>query len=98
MIYDDEYPHPFHSMISTLTAKGSSSGMNYDERHDNFLYASSVNYFSLATFGRVKLEWLDDISSHLVFDRQKRKLSVFRFPSYCAAAILGGGQFRSLER
>ena len=48
------------------------------------LYVSTINFHSLRTIGKVSLQWVDDLSSHMSFDRRARKLSVFRWPSFCA--------------
>lgn len=55
---------------------------------DDVLYQSSLDYFSLLTIGRVKLKWVNTLSLHLAFNRSKRTLYIFRFPSYCAINVL----------
>lgn len=52
------------------------------------LFTSTLNYDSLKTIGKIRLRWVDDLSSHLDFDSQNRSLSVFRFPSLCALGAL----------
>jgi hypothetical protein len=62
------------------------------------LYESSVNYFSLQNIGRVRLEWVDMVTDHLRFNRQKRTLSLFRFPSMCIAVVMGKGGARVVKQ
>ncbi|CAM6004100.1 unnamed protein product [Sphagnum balticum] len=52
------------------------------------IYESSVNIFSLHTIGRVRIKWVEDLTSHLAFDRQSRTLSVFCLPTFCVSSIL----------
>lgn len=52
------------------------------------LYKSTLNYDSLKTIGKIRLRWVDSLSSHLDFDSQNRCLSIFRFPSFCALGAL----------
>ena len=52
------------------------------------LFVSTINYHSLRTIGKVRLEWVDNLSCHLNFDSRTRTLSVFRFPSFCAVATI----------
>ena len=50
----------------------------------SLIYVSSLNYWSLRTFGKVKLQWTDSLSAHLSFHQSNRTLYLFRFPSLCA--------------
>jgi len=52
------------------------------------IHESSVNFFSLHTIGRVRIKWVEDLTSHLAFDRQSRTLSVFCLPTFCVSSIL----------
>lgn len=52
------------------------------------LYVSSLNYASLKVIGKVQLAWVDNLTSHLDFDPTNRRLSLFKFPSYCAVNTL----------
>lgn len=65
---------------------------------DEVLYQSSLDYFSLYAIGRVKITWVDNITSHLVFDRPNRNLSVFAYPSFCVANVLGKPRIAALNR
>ncbi|KAH8742844.1 hypothetical protein F5882DRAFT_149033 [Hyaloscypha sp. PMI_1271] len=65
------------------------------------LYVSTLNFSSLRTIGKIRLRWVDNISSHLEFDSRNRILSIFRFPSFCALTTLGetrGVLFEELSR
>ncbi|KAK2595620.1 hypothetical protein QQS21_006667 [Conoideocrella luteorostrata] len=75
------------SSAADLHFQNSSSGMPGGRSDGNILYESSLNYFSLFKIGRVKLKWVDTITSHLIFERSTRTLSLFRFPSFCAMSI-----------
>lgn len=72
-----------------------------DTRHDgatatDILYESSVNCYSLYTIGRVRVKWVENLASHLAFDRQSRTLSVFCLPTFCASSILQTQQLNVL--
>lgn len=47
------------------------------------LYVSLLNAETLTQLGEISFQWIDNISSHLVFDAERRKLLVFRLPSFC---------------
>jgi len=51
------------------------------------LYTSTLNFASLQTISRIRLKWVEDLESHLSFDRLSRTLSVFCLPTYCAYSI-----------
>jgi hypothetical protein len=44
---------------------------------------SYVCYAMLYKVAKVELEWVNSLSLHLEFDNVRRKLKVFRFPSFC---------------
>ena len=79
-----------YSVSSGIQSSGSSS--------DDILYESSLNYFSLYTIGRVKLKWVDTLTSHLAFDHSTRTLSVFRFPSFCMTNVLRKHEVKVIEK
>ncbi|KAI9668930.1 MAG: hypothetical protein M1829_005242 [Trizodia sp. TS-e1964] len=56
------------------------------------LFVSTINYHSLRTIGKVRLQWVDSMSCHLKFDSRTRSLSLFRFPTFCALTAIAGGQ------
>lgn len=62
------------------------------------LYESSVNFFSLYTIGRVRVKWVEDLASHLAFDRPSRTLSVFCLPTFCASSILRTKEIKVLQQ
>ncbi|RJE18831.1 hypothetical protein PHISCL_08832 [Aspergillus sclerotialis] len=53
-------------------------------RDADSLYAASLSIYSLRYFGHVTIQWVDTISEHLRFNPANRRLSLFRFPSFCA--------------
>lgn len=53
-------------------------------RETDSLYESSLNIYSLRYFGHVTIHWVDTISEHLQFNPANRRLSLFRFPTFCA--------------
>ncbi|KAF2259243.1 hypothetical protein CC78DRAFT_475942 [Lojkania enalia] len=56
--------------------------------HSVSLEIASLNYASLNMIGKIELVWVDDLTSHLEFDVTKRRLSIFRFPSFCAMSAM----------
>ena len=56
------------------------------------LHLSTLNYASLNVIGKIHIAWTDSLTSHLDFDATQRRLSVFRFPSFCALSVLATGQ------
>jgi hypothetical protein len=48
----------------------------------------SLNLATLVTIGKIRLKWVDNITSHLDLDADNRLLSVFRHPSFCALNAL----------
>ncbi|KAI1737182.1 hypothetical protein F4680DRAFT_468382 [Xylaria scruposa] len=56
------------------------------------LHVSSLEYSTLMEIGKIQVVWVSNISSHLDFDAVNRKLSIFRFPSFCALVILGSSR------
>lgn len=62
------------------------------------IHESSVNFFSLHTVGRVRIKWVEDLTSHLAFDQQSRTLSVFCFPTFCVSSILRAQEVTILQQ
>ena len=52
--------------------------------HSSVLHASTLNFQSLQTIGKIRLSWVGDLSSHLDYEPRTRTLSVFQFPTFCA--------------
>ncbi|KAI9684530.1 MAG: hypothetical protein M1822_005618 [Bathelium mastoideum] len=52
------------------------------------LHVTSLNFASLSTIGKIRLQWVDNLTSHLDFDATNRCLSIFKFPSFCALNTL----------
>lgn len=53
-------------------------------RETDSLYVASLNVYSLRYFGHVTIQWVDTINEHLRFNPADRRLSLFRFPTFCA--------------
>lgn len=62
------------------------------------IHESSVNFLSLHTIGRVRIKWVEDLTSHLAFDRQSRTISVFCLPTFCVCSILRTQQVQILQQ
>lgn len=58
------------------------------EQQPTVLHVPSLNYGSLHTIGKIRLDWVDNLTGHLDFDAANRRLSVFKFPSFCALNAL----------
>jgi hypothetical protein len=82
----------FRALRGTLEDVGHDGATETDT-----LYESSVNFYSLYTIGRVRVKWVEDLASHLAFDRQSRTLSVFCLPTFCASSILQTEQLKVLH-
>ncbi|KAL8774590.1 MAG: hypothetical protein Q9209_000963 [Squamulea sp. 1 TL-2023] len=48
------------------------------------LSTSVMNIYALTNIGKIKLIWSDLFGAHLMFDNDKRTLTLFRFPTFCA--------------
>ncbi|RDW67301.1 uncharacterized protein DSM5745_09167 [Aspergillus mulundensis] len=57
---------------------------------DDILRLEDVNASSLAMFAQLRIHWVDDLPSHLHFDKRHQTLSVFKYPTLCARYILKG--------
>jgi hypothetical protein len=99
--FSGELRQPLRNIFYKLRASiGSleSEGLQSDGGSSNdVLYQSSLNYSSLSTIGRVRLEWVDTLTSHLAFNPSTRTLSIFRFPSYCVINVLFNGDIKVLK-
>lgn len=54
------------------------------------LYESSLNIYLLRYFGHVTIQWINTISEHLQFNPANRRLSLFRFPTFCGLLAIHG--------
>lgn len=70
----------------------------YSSRETDSLYESSLNIHSLCYFGHVTIQWVDTISEHLRFNPANRRLSLFRFPTFCALLAIQGDNVCSAIR
>lgn len=61
-----------------------------ETRETDSLYEASLNFYSLRYFGYVTIQWVDTISEHLRFNPANRRLSLFRFPTFCALLAIHG--------
>lgn len=62
------------------------------------LYEASLNIYSLRYFGHITIQWVDTISEHLRFNPANRRLSLFRFPTFCALLAIHGDNVCSTVR
>ncbi|KAJ9490273.1 hypothetical protein VN97_g2978 [Penicillium thymicola] len=83
----------FRAIRGTLEDAGDDRATETD-----IIYESSVNCYSLFTIGRVRVKWVEDLTSHLAFDRQSRTLSVFCLPTFCVSSILQTQQLKVLSQ
>jgi hypothetical protein len=58
---------------------------------DDNLHEGSLTFSALHLFGRVTIEWVDTLGQHLKFDPASRRLSLFRFPTFCVLSALRDG-------
>lgn len=58
--------------------------------HTDVLTSADFSFSALKTLGKISIEWVDSMDGHLEFNEEDRVLSLFRFPSFCAAAYVGG--------
>jgi hypothetical protein len=75
--------HSLGDILPKLTDMDKESLRSSGE-YSSQIYVSSINYWSLCTFGKVQIQWTDSLSAHLYFDQSSRSLSLFRFPGFCA--------------
>ncbi|KAF2759932.1 hypothetical protein EJ05DRAFT_315466 [Pseudovirgaria hyperparasitica] len=63
----------------------STNQTNWDPayRPSDTLQVSLLNASTLWRIGRIEIQWVSNISSHLSFDIEKRRLLMFQLPSYC---------------
>lgn len=84
----------FRGLIQDAASVGALSAA----RDADTIHEASVNFFSLHTVGRVRIKWVEDLTSHLAFDRQSRTLSVFCFPTFCVSSIVRARDIRILQQ
>src|SRR5262249_38247218 len=65
---------------------------------NELLHVSTLNYSVLKIMGKVNIIWTYAIGSHLEFDRARRKLMLFRLPSYCALCCTSDEQLQLFAR
>src|SRR5271170_5287848 len=48
---------------------------------------AEMNAYLLYSFLKVNIRWVDTLALHLDYDKSSRTLSIFKYPSICAASI-----------
>lgn len=86
----------FGILRGLIKDSGSTGALNAATNTDT-IHESSVNFFSLHTIGRVRIKWVEDLTSHLDFNRQSRTLSIFCLPTFCVSSILRTQEVKILE-
>ncbi|KAJ5121671.1 uncharacterized protein N7515_009632 [Penicillium bovifimosum] len=64
------------------------------------LHPDETNAYLLHVLLRVHIRWVDVLALHLDYDKSTRTLTLFRYPSFCAAMLRGRGSiyaFSSIE-
>ncbi|KAI0440999.1 hypothetical protein F4803DRAFT_576924 [Xylaria telfairii] len=56
------------------------------------IVASNIYYSNLSRVGKLKIDWVPDISQHLELDERNRSLRLFASPSFCALICLSDPQ------
>lgn len=62
------------------------------------LYEARLKIYSLHYFAYVTIQWVDTISEHLRFNSANLRLSLFRFPTFCALLAIHGDDVCSTIR
>ena len=60
------------------------------EAASQMIHASSIAYYGLKKFGKIRIVWVNSLTAHLDFDPLTRKLMLFRLPSFCALNCISG--------
>jgi hypothetical protein len=93
----DTARRPFSKMIKGFR-RHTSDNNNVTASPSDDLHESTLNYYSLYTIGRVRIEWVSDLTRHLEFDRQRRCICIFKYPSFCVAMALRHKSEKAFER
>jgi hypothetical protein len=62
------------------------------------LMTTKLNFASLQGLGGITVQWVDEIAQHCNFDKGKKVIKVFRFPSRCLALCRKGSVNIALQR
>ena len=54
------------------------------DRQSGLIHTSTLNAASLSLIDKIRIEWTDNLASHLLFDPAKRIISLYRLPTFCA--------------
>ena len=57
--------------------------LTFGGRNDGWIDHSLVRFHTLQKCASIKIEWVESLSLHLEFDRKRKVLKVFRYPSFC---------------
>ena len=58
---------------------------NFIKDHQSgLIHTTTLNAASLILIDKIRIEWTDNLASHLLFNPVKRILSLFRLPTFCA--------------
>lgn len=52
--------------------------------YNELLHASILNCKAMERWGRIRIVWVDNVASHLDFNRAKRQVSIFAHPGFSA--------------
>lgn len=89
---------PGQSMIQRPDIIDTGISSSIDGLFGDILYEPTLTYESLFIIGRVRIKWVNTITAHLTFDRATRELSVYKYPSFCAAKVMAARRTHVLER
>lgn len=62
------------------------------------LLSANLSFSSLRAVGRISIEWVNSMDNHLEFDPDRRVLSLFRYPSFCASSCSEGASHSLLAK
>lgn len=80
----------FRSFKQQFWTSQSDERRYFGTREYDSLFQGSLNIFVLQYFGKVTVQWVDTVSEHLLFNPANRRLSLFRFPTFCALLAVYG--------
>lgn len=83
----EEAKHPICEVIqqfgSLLPVRSSRDEDSLILVEDTSLHVSLLNAQTLHQIGRIDIKWINNVSSHLLFDKEGKYLLMFSLPSYC---------------
>lgn len=72
--------------------------VSQDGERNTSVHVSTVNWNILRVMGKVSITWTSSIGDHLQLDPRRRRLSLFRYPSYCAMCCVSDHQLSLFMR